>query len=86
MVAFSLLHNPRNASKTTDLLVMAGAIEARMFGHSQKLNPRTKLEIKMVWVTLCEKQSCLLVAVKNQPRYFEWILGDGHPSIWPEHA
>jgi hypothetical protein len=31
MVAFSLLHNPRNASKTTDLLVMAGAMEARMF-------------------------------------------------------
>ncbi len=28
-VAFSRLHNPRNASKTTDPPVMAGAIEAR---------------------------------------------------------
>jgi hypothetical protein len=35
MVAFSLLHNPRNASNTTDPRVMAGAIEAR--GKSTKV-------------------------------------------------
>jgi hypothetical protein len=31
-VVFSLLHNPRNASETTNPPVMAGAMEARWIG------------------------------------------------------
>jgi|688.fasta_scaffold24735_12 hypothetical protein len=39
-VAFSLLHNLRNASKTTDLRVMSGAMEARVIDKMLDRSPR----------------------------------------------
>jgi hypothetical protein len=50
-VAFSLLHNPRNASKTDDLLVMAGAIKARRIEYS--LEPLLRIAHLMALAIRC---------------------------------